>query len=139
MYKKEKERRLGPEPGELAVGASPSSEERGLDIHHSQTSRAKPMSPSELRHIGGEDVHVRRHLHVLDPCHRRYMAQAAAERRPHNGDLRCERKKRGSLQDDKSSVAYSSNTAVKIGHTPERRRGDVTHPELEGGGSPAIQ
>ena len=94
------------------------------------------MSPSELRRIEGEDVGVRRHLHVLDPCHLTLGVQAAAERRPRNGDLRCERRRRGSLPDDKSSVPYSSNTAVKIGHTPERRRSDVTHPEPEGGGVP---
>ncbi len=94
------------------------------------------MSPSELRHIKGEGVGVRRHLHILDPCHLTLGVQAAAERRPRNGDLRCERRRRGSLPDDKSSVPYSSNTPVKIGHTPERRRGDVTHPEPEGGGGP---
>jgi hypothetical protein len=95
------------------------------------------MSPSELRRIEGEDVQVRRHLHVLDPCCLAlYGVQAAAERRPRNEDLRCERRRRGSLPDDKSSVPYSSNTAVKIGHTPEERRGDVTHPGPEGGGVP---
>ncbi len=94
------------------------------------------MSPSELQRIEGEDVGVRRHLHVLDPCHLALGVQAAAERRPRNGDLRCEQRRRGSLPDDKSSVPYSSNTAVKIGHTPESRRGDVTHPRPEGGGVP---
>jgi hypothetical protein len=48
------------------------------------------MSPSELRRIEGEDVHVRRHLHALDPCHLTLGVQAAAERRPRNGDLRCD-------------------------------------------------
>jgi hypothetical protein len=94
------------------------------------------MSPSELRRIEGEDVGVRRHLHVLDPCHLTLGVQAAAERRPRNGDLRCERRRRGSLPDDKSPVPYSSNTAVKISHTPENRRGDVTHPGPEEGGGP---
>jgi hypothetical protein len=93
------------------------------------------MSPSELQRIEGEDVQARRHLHVLDPCHLAlYGVQAAAERCPRNGDLWCERRRRGSLPDDKSSVPYSSNTAVKIGHTPERRQGDVTRPEPKGGG-----
>jgi hypothetical protein len=98
------------------------------------------MSPSELRCIEGEDVWVRRHLHVLDPCHLApYDIQAAAERHLRNGDLQCERRRRGSLPDDKSSVPYSSNIAVKISHTPEKRRSGVTHPEPERGGSPAVQ
>jgi hypothetical protein len=55
--------------------------------HHSQTSRAKPLSPSELRHIGGEDVHVRCRLHILDPCHRRYMARRWRRKDIRRGDV----------------------------------------------------
>jgi hypothetical protein len=51
--------------------------------HRSQTSRAKPMSPSELRRIGGENVHVQCHLHVLDPCHRRYIARRQRQKDVH--------------------------------------------------------
>jgi hypothetical protein len=44
-------------------------------------------------------------------------AQVEAQRHTCVGDLRCEQRRR-----------------VKIGHTPERRRGDVTHPRAGGGG-----
>jgi hypothetical protein len=66
------------------------------------------------------------------------MAQAAAERCPHDGDLRCERRRQGSLPDDKSTVLFSSNTAADSSYIVRERRGDVNPRKPEGGGSPSV-